>query len=123
MLRTTLWGRCLLAILTVIFLGFAAQTSVLGQGPAEKMEAGEKGANGVDKPNEPSTAFKASNEAPKENLPGWPFLYGAYSLIWLLLFGYVVFLWKKHLAIEAQLARVNKRMDDFDGALEALEKK
>ena len=121
MMRSTLLGRCLFAVVTVIFLALVGQTSIIGQAPPEKVEAGEKATAGT--PSEVSTAFKASDEAPKENLPAWPFLFGAYGFMWLLVFGYIVFLWRKHVAIEAQLDRVNKRMDDFDGALDALEKK
>ena len=137
MVESTLWGRRLLALVVVFFVAMVGQTSAMSQdgegaGKAEseakvkKDEADAEARVKKDKAEtskESSTAFKASNEAPKENLPAWPFLFGAYAFIWLLLFGYIVFLWRKHVAIEAQLAKVKKRMDDFDGALDALEKK
>ena len=70
----------------------------------------------------PTMGFEAAtDEAPKENLPAWPFLYGAYTFLWLLIFAYVVFLWRKQAALEARISAVDKRMDAVDAALEALE--
>ncbi len=70
-----------------------------------------------------SMGFEATTEVPKDNLPGWPFLYGAYTCIWVLLLGYVIFMWRKQSALTAQIGRVDKRLDELDRAIEALDGK
>ena len=60
----------------------------------------------------PSQAFEASNEAPKENLPAWPFLYGAYFCIWGLLFGYMFYTWYRNVQLSGRIAALDGRLDD-----------
>lgn len=68
----------------------------------------------------PSMGFKAGGEIPKEDLPGWPFLYGAYSFIWFFIFAYIVFLWRRQAALTARIAQVDRRLDQIDQALDAM---
>ena len=110
---------CLLALAAVFAFGLVGPIG----GAIAQDEAAPATEKGADKDNNPSQAFAAApDSAPRENLPAWPFLYGAYGVIWLLVFLYILFLWRKHGAIESRLQAIDKRMDDIDAALEDLEK-
>lgn len=58
----------------------------------------------------------------RENLPGWPFLYFAYSFFWVFLLAYVGYLWKVQKGLEGQIQNIDKRLDLVDASLEQLEK-
>lgn len=70
---------------------------------------------------DPSQAFEAATGPPKENLPAWPFLYGAYICIWLLLFAYVAFTWLRNVQLSHRIAGLDARLDELDAKLEGLE--
>ncbi len=70
---------------------------------------------------DPSQAFEAATGPPKENLPAWPFLYGAYFCIWLLLFAYVGFTWLRNVQLSHRIASLDTRLDKLDAQLEGLE--
>lgn len=78
-------------------------------------------APGADKDNPASMGFEATDEPIKENLPGWPFLYGAYSFIWAILMGYVVFLWMRQRQLNEQIARIDRRLGEVDHKLDMLD--
>lgn len=66
----------------------------------------------------PTMGFKAGGEVPKENLPGWPFLYGAYFFLWIIPLAYLFVMWRRQAALDAQLASLDKRLDALDAALD-----
>ena len=64
------------------------------------------------------TAFKAADsDVVKENLPAWPFLYGAYFAIMLILMLYVSSLWYRQRRLDAEIDRLDKKLDRIDEAL------
>jgi ABC-type transport system involved in cytochrome c biogenesis permease subunit len=69
----------------------------------------------------PVQAFEAASGAPKENLPAWPFLYGAYFCIWGLLFAYIIFTWYRNVQLSGRISELDARLDRLDGELERLE--
>ena len=69
----------------------------------------------------PSQAFEAGGTIPKENLPAWPFLYGAYFFFWALLFGYMVFTWSRSAQINTRIAQLDARLDQLDTELERID--
>jgi hypothetical protein len=70
---------------------------------------------------DPSQAFEAATGPPKENLPAWPFLYGAYFCIWVLLFAYVGLTWLRNVQLSHKIAGLDARLDRLDAQLEGLE--
>lgn len=70
---------------------------------------------------DPSQAFEAATGPPKENLPAWPFLYGAYFCIWGILFAYVGFTWLRNVQLSHRIAGLDARLDKLDTQLEGLE--
>jgi CcmD family protein len=75
----------------------------------------------------PTIEFKVKpgqrNSAPKEDLPGWPFLYGAYACIWLAIFGYVFALWLKQRKLDSRIVALDKRLDELDKTLDDIGQK
>ncbi|MEL6179972.1 MAG: hypothetical protein AAFS10_13520 [Myxococcota bacterium] len=65
--------------------------------------------------------FKAvdADNAPKENLPGWPFLYGAYFVLWLIPLAYLLVMWRRQSALDGRLQSLDRRLDNLDTALDA----
>ena len=55
-------------------------------------------------------AFQAVEGAVKEDVPGGPLLVGAYGLIWLVVFGYLVRLVRLQAHTEAEVARLDKAL-------------
>ena len=54
--------------------------------------------------------FQAVEGAVKEDVPGGPLLVGAYALIWLAVFGYLVRLVRLQAHTEAEVARLEKAL-------------
>jgi hypothetical protein len=92
----------------------------LGAGAALLLLAGPALAQQADKPSN-SVGFQAVEGPIKENLPGWPFLYGAYTVLWVLMMGYVIFLWLRQRKLDDQIARVDQRLAQIDQKLDALD--
>ena len=125
-------GLCLmLLVLSVSFALPALADEADAEKPA-KVEAAEAKVpgeakapgEGADKDDDRNVmGMKASADGlQKENLPGWPFLYGAYSVIWLLIFGYIGFMWFKQMQISRQIGEMDRRLDSIDQIIEDLEK-
>lgn len=55
-------------------------------------------------------AFQAVEGAVKEDVPGGPLLVGAYGLIWLVVFGYLVRLVRLQSHTEAEVARLDRAL-------------
>lgn len=68
-----------------------------------------------------ATAFEAAGdgESLKEKLPAWPFLYGAYFAILVLLMLYVTSLWLRQRRIDQEIARLDAKLDRIDATLSA----
>jgi len=66
-------------------------------------------------------AFEAGGTVPKENLPAWPFLYGAYFCFWALLFGYMIYTWRRSVQISGRIAHLDARLDQIDADIERIE--
>lgn len=120
-------GLCLmLLVLSVSFALPALADEAGAEKPANVEAPGEAKApgEGADKDDDRNVmGMKASADGlQKENLPGWPFLYGAYSVIWLLIFGYIGFMWFKQMQISSQIGEMDRRLDSIDQIIEDLEK-
>jgi CcmD family protein len=48
--------------------------------------------------------------APKEELPAAPLVMAAYAVAWLVIFGYVLSLWRRQQKVEAEIADVSRRL-------------
>lgn len=48
--------------------------------------------------------------APKEELPAAPLVIAAYAIAWIVIFVYVVSLWRRQHKVEAEIAEVNRRL-------------
>jgi CcmD family protein len=48
--------------------------------------------------------------APKEELPATPLVISAYAVAWLIVFGYVVSLWRRMQKVETEIADVSRRL-------------
>ena len=73
---------------------------------------------------EPVNEFVPIDELPEEDrLPAAPFLITAYSIVWILAFGYFWLLSRRQAAVEQDLAELSRRRpvpdDDDDDPLEA----
>jgi hypothetical protein len=69
----------------------------------------------------PSQSFEALKDGVvRENLPGWPFLYGAYGFILFCLLAYIIFLWSRQRTLDAKIAQVDRRLTEVDQALDKL---
>ena len=72
---------------------------------------------------EPVNEFVPIDELPEEDrLPAAPFLIAAYSIVWILAFGYFWFLSRRQADVERDLAELARRRpipDDDDDPLEA----
>jgi CcmD family protein len=55
-------------------------------------------------------SFRAVEGAVKEDVPGGPLLVGAYALVWLAVFGYLVRLVRQQARTEAEIARLEKAL-------------
>ena len=51
-------------------------------------------------------AMDPSDSEFKEELPGWPFLYSAYAIIWIGLFWYLISLGRRQRRVDAQIAEL-----------------
>ena len=58
--------------------------------------------------------FQAVEGAVKEDVPGGPLLVGAYGLIWLVVFGYLVRLVRLQARTEAEVSRLDKALAEGD---------
>ena len=47
-----------------------------------------------------------------ERLPATPFVFWAYALVWIVLIGYVFFLWRRVGRVEQELAALTVRLDE-----------
>lgn len=101
-----------LAFALIVSLGGLAPSPALAQDDAPKPTPSktDKADNAV--------GFKAADgTVPKENLPAWPFLYGAYTFLWLLPLAYVVTLWRKQRQLDARIDALDQRLNKLDDAL------
>ncbi len=92
---------------------------------------GSAGASAQEPPQQPpaqekqtpdsATTFQAAGdgEALKENLPAWPFLYGAYFAILVLLMLYISTLWLRQRRIDGEIARLDGKLDRIEETLSA----
>jgi CcmD family protein len=76
----------------------AAPTTVPGPAPSNAA------------PSDRAATFQAV-EGGGEHTPGGPLLVSAYALIWVLLFGWLVTIWRKQNAISARIAELDKILD------------
>lgn len=61
-------------------------------------------------PSDRAATFQAV-EGGGEHTPGGPLLVTAYALIWVLLFGWLVAIWRKQNAISTRIAELDKILD------------
>jgi CcmD family protein len=52
------------------------------------------------------------DELALERLPATPFVFWAYALVWIVLIGYVFFLWRRVGRVEQELAALTVRLDE-----------
>jgi CcmD family protein len=73
----------------------AGASVLLAQGPAQE-------------------AFRpvSPDELALERLPATPFVFWAYAIVWLVLIGYVFFLWRRVGRVEQELAALTVRLDE-----------
>jgi CcmD family protein len=59
-------------------------------------------------------AFQAVEGAVREDVPGGPLLVGAYALVWLVVFGYLVRLVRQQARTESDVARLTAALAEHD---------
>jgi CcmD family protein len=81
-----------IAVLSAVSAGASV---LLAQGPAQE-------------------AFRpvSPDELALERLPATPFVFWAYAIVWLVLIGYVFFLWRRVGRVEQELAALTVRLDE-----------
>jgi len=67
-------------------------------------------ASGSQPPQPPEGFVPASNVAAQEQLPAAPLVITAYSVVWLLVFGYLWSIWRRIARAEHDLADVSRRV-------------
>jgi CcmD family protein len=79
----------------LLLLGSAGAVVLLAQEPAQE-------------------AFRpvSPDELALERLPATPFVFWAYALVWIVLIGYVFFLWRRVGRVEQELAALTVRLDE-----------
>jgi len=91
----------------------SAPASVMAQEPPPVVQpTHDRGGDGP-------TAFEAAKDGDvvKEHLPAWPFLYGSYFAILVLLMGYLISLWVRQRRLDAEIDRLDKKLDRLDEML------
>lgn len=84
--------------LILLLLGSAGSLVLLAQEPAQEAQA-------TFRPVSP-------DELALERLPATPFVFWAYALVWIVLIGYVFFLWRRVGRVEQELAALTVRLDE-----------
>ncbi len=118
------------AMIFTLLLGFSAPTFTAfaqdtaaptkqADGKADGKAADPKAKQGAK--SDTATTFEAGGDIATQDLPAWPFVYIAYVCFWILLLGYVGYLWRQQRTLDTRINQVNKRLDDIDQALDDLE--
>jgi CcmD family protein len=84
-----------IAVLSAVSAGASV---LLAQGPAQEAQE-------TFRPVSP-------DELALERLPATPFVFWAYAIVWLVLIGYVFFLWRRVGRVEQELAALTVRLDE-----------
>lgn len=84
--------------IAVLFAVSAGASVLLAQGPAQEAQE----------------TFQpvSADELALERLPATPFVFWAYAIVWLVLIGYVFFLWRRVGRVEQELAALTVRLGE-----------
>ncbi len=109
----------LMLLMATPVVSFAQDGQPAAEAPAtEKPETYKKP---TAEPLDNAMGFQATSEPTKENLPGWPFLYGAYAVIWALMLSYIIFLWRTQSKLDTRVASLDRKLDELDKKLDELD--
>ena len=93
MLVKRLWGR--IALVAMLTLGPSALTAVHAQQPQKPAQ----------------DEFEPIDQLPpSEQMPAAPLLIAAYSVVWILVAGYLFSIWKRLGRVEQEIAEVSRRL-------------
>ena len=121
-MRSGQWARQsgIVSKLLAALLLLAAHGWVLGVSAQAADEPAAAAQAALDKTS--SVGFDAAqDDVPKENLPAWPFLYGAYFAIWLLLLIYLGLMGFQNARLQGRIRALDARLDKLDRALEEID--
>jgi CcmD family protein len=68
---------------------------------------------GTQTPDERSTSFQAV-QGEAEHYSGETLLVSAYAILWVIIFGWVVFVWRKQNALDSRLGDLEREIDKAD---------